>query len=364
MRGLRTIELCKLIDTVMKFLTNSCKRSFLPAIAALVVATLLSGCTDGPDSAVSVKPIIPAADFTGAAGPAFHIQSGASAPLNCLGPTDSSYQWVIESNGNLPIELSSDNTAKSSFTAPIVQAPTPITLVCRMTVTNSVAATATSVASTASTVVTSRVVVTIDPLETSATLVTSIGGNRTANPASRLSLTANSAWYDAKAAVTAGPVINYSWTLGAGAPAGTAITPSSGSSLVDVIIPAGIADAVFFPVTVTTTSGTKTTSATITVLVDPSGAITLAITPQAQSVQSGSVVSMNATSGTKLFYQWTVVSGPTVSLGGAATNQVGFVAPKVTVVTNMVLRVAIGYAPITTANPGIYFLEGVVTVNP
>ena len=348
----------------MTFLTNHRAHATIFVIGALTVASLLSACQDGPDSGVAVKPVIVATDYTVAAGPAFHVQSGATAPLNCLGPTDSSYQWVIESNSSLPIELSSDNTAKSGFTAPIVQAPTPITLVCRMTVTNSVAATATSVASTASTVVTSRVVVTIDPLEMAATLVTTISGNKTANPASRLSLTANSAWYDAKAAVTAGPVINYSWTLGAGAPTGTVITPATGSSLVDVIIPAGITDAVFFPVTVTTTSGTKATSATITILVDPGGAITLAITPQAQSVQSGAVVSMNATSGTKLFYQWTVVSGPTVSLGGAATNLVGFVAPTVTVATNMVLRVAIGYAPITTANPGVYFLEGVVTVNP
>jgi hypothetical protein len=348
----------------MTFLINFCVRAPIIVAGSLVAASLLSACQDGPDSGVAVKPIIAAADYTAAAGPAFHIQSGAIAPLNCQGPTDSSYQWVIESNSSLPIELSSDNTAKSGFTAPIVQAPTPIALVCRMTVTNSVAATATSVASTASTVVTSRLVVTIDPLETAATLVTTISGNKTANPGSRLSLTANSAWYDAKAAVTAGPLINYVWTLGAGAPTGTVITPATGSSLVDVIVPTGIADAVFFPVTVTTTSGTKTTSATVTVLVDPSGAVNLAITPQAQSVQSGAVVSMNATSGTKLFYQWTVVSGPSVSLGGAATNQVGFVAPRVTVATNMVLRVAIGYAPITTANPGIYFLEGVVTVNP
>jgi hypothetical protein len=339
-------------------------RSPVLLVAALVFAALFSGCEEGPDSGVAAKPVVPAADFASAAGPSFRIQSGTSAPLNCIGPLNSSYQWVIESNGGLPIELSSDKTALSSFTAPIVQTPTAIVLVCRMTVTNTVAATATSVASTASTVVTSRLVVTIDPLETAATLVTTISGNKTANPGSRLSLTANSAWYDAKAAVTAGPVINYNWTLGAGAPVGTVITPANGSSLVDVIIPTGIADAVFFPVTVTTTSGTKTTSATITVLVDPSGAITLAITPQAQSVQSGATVTMNATSGTKLFYQWTVVSGPTVSLGGAATNVVGFVAPKVTVPTNMILRVAIGYAPITPSNPGIYFLEGVVTVNP
>lgn len=339
-------------------------RALTLLLATVLASGLMSACQDGPDSGVAVTPVINAADYTSAAGPAFHVQSGASAPLNCVGPTDASYQWVIESNSNLPIELSADKTAQSSFTAPIVPVATPVTLVCRMTVTNTVPATATYVASTATAVVQSRVVVTIDPLEAAATLMTTISGNKTANPGSRLSLTANAAWYDGKAAATAGPVINYNWTLGAGAPAGTVITPSSGSSLVDVIIPTGIADAVFFPVTVTATSGSKTSQATITVLVDPAGAITLAITPQAQTVQGGAVVTMNATSGTKLFYQWTVVGGPTVDLGGAATNQVGFVAPKVAVITNMRLRVAIGYAPITTSNPGIYFLEGVVTVNP
>lgn len=330
----------------------------------LVLGTLLTACENGPDSGVAVKPIINATDYTNAAGPSFHVQSGATAPLNCIGPGESSYQWVIESNSNLAIELSSDKTALSSFTAPIVPVPTPIALVCRMTVTNTVAATPTSVASTASTVVSSRLVVTIDPLEAAATLMTTIKGNTTANPASRLHLTANSGWYDSKAAPTAGPVINYNWSLGSGAPAGTVITPATGNSEVDVIIPAAIPEAVFFTVTVVATSGSKTSSATITVLVDPSGAVNLSITPQAQTVQSGATVSLNATSGTKLFYQWTIVSGPTVALGGASTNVVGFVAPRVTSVTNMVLRVAIGYAPISASNPGIYFLEGVVTVNP
>lgn len=328
------------------------------------MAALVVGCESGSDSGVAVAPVINAADYASAAGPAFRIQSGATAPLNCVGPTDSSYQWVVEANGNLPIELSNDNTAKSSFTAPIVPVPTNISLVCRMTVTNFIPATATYVASTATTVMTSRVVVTIDPLEAAATLVTTISGNKTANPASRLSLTANSAWYDAKAAVTAGPVINYSWSVGPGAPSGTVVTPALGSALVDVIIPAAVPDAVFFPVTVTATSGSRTSQATITVLVDPSGALALSITPQAQSVQAGAVVSLNATSGTKLFYQWNVVNGPAVALGGASTNVVGFVAPKVAAVTNITLRVAIGYAPITVANPGIYFLESVVTVNP
>lgn len=336
-----------------------------PSLGALCVLCLsLLACQDGPDNGIAVKPIINAADYVQAAGPNFRVISGATAPLNCIGPTDSSYQWVIESNANLPLELSSYNTAASGFTAPIVTTPTSVTLVCRMTVTNTIAATATYPASTASTVVSSRVSVTIDPIETGATLMTTITGNKTANPASRLSLTANAAWYDYKAAVTVGPLINYSWTLGAGAPAGTVITPATGSALVDVIIPAGITEAVFFPVTVVSASGTQKSQATITVLVDPAGAITLAITPQAQSVQSGATVTLNATSGAKLFYQWTIVNGPTVPLGGALTNVVGFVAPKVTLPTNMTLRVAIGYAPITTANPGVYFLEGVVTVNP
>ncbi len=351
----------------MKFFSNSRAQCLFITGATLIASIFLTACQggDGPDPNTAVQPAIAQSDYTNAAGPSFHVQSGGTAPLNCVGPDNSSYQWIIQSNANLPIGLSSSNTAATSFTAPIVPVATEVSFICRMTVTNTVINAQTSIASKASTVVKSTVVITIDPLAAASTLVTTISGNQTVIPGSRLTLTANSAWYDAKGAIAPGPIINYSWSLGAGAPAGTIITPATGSALVDVIVPTSIPTAVFFPVTVIATSGSQTSQATITVLVDRAGTVSFAITPQAQSVQAGAAVSLNATSGTDLFYQWTIVSGPaTMTLGGVATNTVGFVAPTVKVDTNIVLRVAIGYAPITPSNPGIYFLDGVVTVHP
>ena len=313
----------------------------LPVIDSRVTVTIQPSTTP-----VVVNP----ADYVHAAGSDFSVSGGAIAPFYCLGPNGSNYQWVVEGNGGLPIELSSYNTQRTSFTAPVVTNSTPIVLVCRMTL-------------DATTVISSRVTATVRPIPVAptptVTLVGSISGNRTVLPGQRLALTGNAVWYDDKAAVVSGPLVSYAWSLGAGAPAGTVITPQTGSKDVEVILPANIASAVFFPVVLTVAAGDKTSVSTISVLVDPSGDLTLSITPQAQTVTQGAVVSISTTASNKLFYQWTIVSGTTVTLGGATTNAVGFVAPAP---GELRLRVAIGYAPITSGNPGVYFLESVVTV--
>lgn len=344
-------------------------RRLIASTGIVAIACALCACggaTDDPTTPTAVAPVVSQTDYSKAAGPDFSVQSGSTAPLNCSGPKDSSYQWVIESNGGIAIDLSSYNSARSSFVAPMVKAPTTTSFICRMTVTNTIPATATTQASTAATTVTSRIAVTIEPptVDSSATLMTTIVGNKTAAPGQRLPLLANTNWFDYKASPTIGPVINYSWTLGASAPAGTVLTPANGSAMVEVLIPSGLTAPVFFPVTVIATSGGKSSQSSITVLADPSASMAFTMTPQAQSVVSGAVVTFNATSGPNLFYQWTQVSGPTIALGGGGTNTVGFVAPVVTTPTSIVVRAAIGYSPITTTNPGIYFLDGVVTVTP
>lgn len=104
----------------------------------------------------------------------------------------------------------------------------------------------------------------------------------------------------------------------------------------------------------------------MSVLVDPAGAgFVPTITPSAQTIQSGKTATLAVSGGTnQMFYQWTIVSGPVVPLGGDTTATVGFVAPTVAAATTIKLRAAIGYAPITVSNPGTYFVEGVVTVTP
>lgn len=310
-----------------------------PVIDSKVTATIVPA---------TVQPVINPADYVHAAGQDFNVNGGATAPFYCLGPDGSNYQWVVESNGSLPIELSSYNTQRTSFTAPVVTKVTSIVLSCRMTVNSS-------------TVISSRVTAFVQPAPASTlTLVGSITGNKAVLPGQRLALSANAQWFDESATLVTGPLVNYTWSLGTGAPSGTVITPLSGSKDVEVIIPSTVTYATFFPVTVKITSGDKTSTSTISVLVDPGADITLSITPQAQSVAQGSVVTISTTASSKLYYQWTVVSGTSVTLGGATTNSVGFVAPAVP--GEIKVRVAIGYSPITNASPGVYFLESVVTV--
>lgn len=324
----------------------------------VLVCRMTNGTAANIDSriTVTVQPkdppvVVNPADYIHAAGLDFNIAGGKTAPFYCLGPTGSTYQWVVESNASLPIELASYNTQQTSFTAPVVTQATAIVLVCRITF-------------NVSTVLTSRVTATILPAAATPqpvlTLVSGITGNRTVLPGQRLALSASATWYDDKAAVTTGPLVSYTWTLGSTAPTGTVITPQTGSKDVEVIIPSNVTAATFFSVTVTETAGDKTSSTTITVLVDPNADLTLSITPQAQTVSQGAAVSISTTSSSKFFYQWTVVSGTAVTLGGATTNTVGFIAPATA--GDIRLRVAIGYAPITADNPGVYFLDSVVTV--
>ena len=333
-----------------------------PDVSANSKITLICRMTNGTaaniDSRISItiQPknppiVINPSDWIHAAGLDFNVTSGQKAPFNCVGPSGSTYQWVVEANGNMPIELSSYNTAQTSFTAPVVNQDTPITLSCRMTV-------------NATTLVSSRVTATVQPVPVAPqpilTLVSGITGNRTVLPGQRLALSATATWYDDKANVASGPLVSYAWSLGAGAPAGTVITPASGSKDVEVLLPNAIGTATFFTVTLIETAGVKSSSTTITVLVDPSLDVSLSVTPQAQTVTQGSVVSVSATSSSKFYYQWVVVSGGPVALGGANTSTIGFVAPSTP--GDIKLRVAIGYVPITNANPGVYFLDCVVTV--
>lgn len=289
------------------------------------------------------------------AGNAISVTTGDTAPLHC-GTTDAnakSYQWVIDNANGLPISLSSYNTADSSFTAPSVKDATPVNLTCRVT-------------DKFNKVTTGSVVVTVKPPPLP-TLVAKITGTTIVSPGQRIALTGNGTWYDTKNVVTTGPAVTYSWTPGSTAPSDLIVTNLTGSTTT-LLIPQSIKTFTYFPVTVTATAGNVTSSDTVTILVDPNGGLTPTVSPAAQSVKSGAAVSiatnLGATVTSPVYYQWTVVSGPTISLGAANTGTVGFVAPSVGAATEFKLRVAIGYSPITVSNPGAYFVDAVVNVAP
>ncbi len=52
-----------------------------------------------------------------------------------------------------------------------------------------------------------------------------------------------------------------------------------------------------------------------------------------------------------------------VVLGGDNTATVNFVAPIAPVGTTIVLRVAMGYYPITVTSPWLYFVDSMVVIN-
>lgn len=306
------------------------------------------------ESTVTVS-VVPAAD-TSAAGVAFSVNPGQTAPLYCTGNAANKFQWAVTKNtSGLPIALSAYAAQQSSFVAPTTTSDAQVTLTCTETQNGTVANT-------------SSVVVTVKGTSGAASsnaLVAKITGPANGIPGQALTYTAASGWFDATGTATSGAVITNTWALGGSAPAGFALSTTSGGSTT-LFVPSTQTTAVTVPLTLTSVSGSSTSSTTLSVLVDPAGAgFVPTITPAAQTIQSGTATTLAVSGGTnQMFYQWTIVSGPVVPLGGDTTATVGFVAPTVATATTIKLRAAIGYAPITVSNPGTYFVEGVVTVTP
>ena len=310
------------------------------------------GNTHTTSQTLRVKPNPnPTISFSQAAGQDFSVVSGGDAPLTCTtSDANAKIQWAIVANGGKAVSLSSLTTAQSSFKAPVVTANTVITAQCRIT-------------SATGRVEVSNVNVTVTP-PVAPTLITNIQSGGSVKPGSSINLKSASNWVDTTGANTTGPAITYAWTVGASAPAGIQFL-SPNSDTTDMVVPGTITTATYVPVTLTATSGTTTATSTVTVLIDPTSALTPSLSPSAQALKSGDVAQAKVTSGTTgTFYQWTVLSGPAVPLGGATTDTMQFVAPTVAAETNIVVRVAIGYAPITATNPGLYFIDYVATVKP
>lgn len=287
------------------------------------------------------------------AGKDFAVLSGEKAPLFCDAPAGRTYQWVVTENGGLPLTLSKTNEQTTDFTAPIVTVPTTVTLTCRTTNAENV-------------VETDSVNVTINPVANQSTLNAQIPNSVTGTPGQNIQIASATSWYDTTGKAVPGPVISYNWTLGGGVPTGVSLL-SNGSETTQLYVnPGAISQPTQIPVTLTATSNGQTSVANVSVLVDPNGALNPTVDKPAQVVESGkeATVTVSATGNANLYYQWTQVSGVPVILGGATTKTVGFVAPTVSSNQDVVLRVAIGYTPITTANPGNYFVDAVVQVQP
>lgn len=300
----------------------------------------------------------PITDNYGAAGRDFSIAMGKTAPLNCTGSGGTApytYQWLIVDNAGLPLSLSSYSSQQSSLTAPAVKQATPVKIGCRVT-------------DAKNRVRNSFVTVTITPTSTD-TLIASTPAGVVAAPGVPTTITGTAGWFDVLGNPGTGPIIKYQWSLGASAPAGTKLLTTTNRDT-QLVAPTNLTEPVYIPVVFTASSVDQTSSSTVEVLVDPFGPLNLTLEPAAQNVAPGAIVKIEgkATPGTtdggsaSLYYQWTVVTGPAVQLGGANTKTVQFVAPSVTAPTTMTLRLAVGYKPITATYPGIYFADAVVQV--
>ena len=144
--------------------------------------------------------------------------------------------------------------------------------------------------------------------------------------------------------------------------------------------------ATFFTVQLAVTGGGQTSTKKVKVLIDPYGTmepvVTMTINGAGSSGSSGGAGVVNpipgnaivvltvdpkANSTRALHYKWSIISGVnTPFLAGANTKSVSFITPTMAVgtSTDIVVRVQIGYEPITETNPGVYSIDSVVRVGP
>jgi hypothetical protein len=321
-------------------------------ITAKCTATDSASDTASSSVDVTVNPSGANTALTANAGTAFSVSAGETAPFHCdatggTGPY--SYQWVITSNGGLPISLSTYTASDTQFTAPSVSADTAVTLTCRATDNDGAVAT-------------SSVTATIDTSSTNTLVAKIVNLSSIVSPGQQVSLSSTgSGWYDSSGSSTTGSVVTYAWTTTA---SGVTFSDTTSASPV-MVVPSSITTVTTIPVTLTVTSGSQTSTATSNYIVNPYGVLTLSVSPSSaagsvSNVQSYTFAASTTYSGNAtLYYQWTQVSGPSVDLGGDSTSSLG-VSPTST--GSYVFRLAVGFQTIDSTNPGLYFTDVTLTI--
>lgn len=274
------------------------------------------------------------------------VTSGDDVGLNCYATggvpaagNTYTYQWVVRTNtSGLLLSLASGDNGGVTFRAPAVQTTTNVTLQCRAT-DNALAT------GTADSIVTILPNGTVNAIA-NAGPTQSVSSNATVT----LNATASEAPND--------PVLYFKWTQ----TEGPVVALSNDAAATPTFIAPSVSSTtrLTFQLTASTASPANPATAvpselaTVSVYVLPQDPLTLGVT-SAQVVQTGRAVTLTASpspSGGTLYYGWTQVSGPNVTLGGANTATVSFISPDVVgSYVDSVFSVRVSRKPLAQALP-------------
>lgn len=311
---------------------------------------VITAGTSGPTSTPPVA--------TAPAGVA--VTAGDDVGLNCFGSggtlagnSSYVYTWVVKSNPNgLALTLDAPGDGQLTFKAPAVRSSANVTLQCRVLDDELALGTA-------------ETVVTISPSGTVAAIANA-GGTQIVGQGSTVELDASASSAPGGAALyylwqqTEGPTVALSDATSAkpnfAAPTVTETTRLTFQVTSMVTAPANPATAA------------PSEIASVSIYVTPLQPLALNISA-ASVVKTGTAVSLQVSvtpAAGQLYYAWSQVSGPSVTIGGANTATASFVSPDVSgSYVDSVFTVSVSRQPLNIAAPGdIYTADVVVRTTP
>lgn len=292
------------------------------------------------------------ARFARAAGADFGVASGQLGSLRCNAEGASWYQWAVVDTAGAVVNLSDSSGAEVNFTAPVVNAPTPLVFECRAAVQERVFS--------------SRVTATVAAASTPTLVVSNgIAGSRFVIRNSTASYSAKAALVDPTTGGNVAGATSFQWDFAGAVPPEVVLT-DLGGGVASVGMTGTPTLPAILPLRVIATSGGQQSIASLRVILEPTTALTLpTVSPAAQTVAAGAKVSITATGqATAQRFSWAQVSGAPVVLAGASTKTVEFIAPLVSSPADIVLRVAISHHNFSADGPVAAFVDTVVRVTP
>lgn len=278
-----------------------------------------------------------------------------------------SYQWVVINDGGLKnsIIFYQFNKSTNLLRAPIVTTRTTIELGCRATDES---------LKTGS----GSIVVTIDPA-IAAKIVPSVVDALSVDAGATIKVDASkTTWVDSTGAVVLDKAIYFNWKQKSGTSSQILNTASSTPTITfPFVSTTGVSaqETLVFTLSVSDQPFVNGISLGVVSTYDAayfvnySNPISITISQNAavKGGTSGTVaISAAGKSGASLYYGWTQISGPAVTIGGGNTPTIAFIAPANAGPNSiaMLFRVAVGYSPITVTSPGTATADVLVAVTP